>query len=337
MTSSEFALKIEGLNKTFGDFHALDNVNLEIKPGEFVVFVGPSGCGKSTLLRIIAGLEHASDGDITIAGRRVNHVEPSKRDIAMVFQSYALYPHLNVRGNLSLGLKQAKKPASFIEAQVRKAAKMLALEELLHRRPSELSGGQRQRVAIGRALVREPQLFLLDEPLSNLDAALRVNTRLEIAQLHRETGKTMIYVTHDQIEAMTLADKIVVMNKGKIEQIGSPMELYQRPANTFVARFIGSPQMNLFPGSKVGMSGASLVGIRPEHLSIRADDGPIQGTVSHVEHLGADTNVYVQVADLGLVVARVSGDVEARPGEILRFDMRRDLVHRFDEQARRVN
>ncbi|WP_315975190.1 ABC transporter ATP-binding protein [Phyllobacterium zundukense] len=337
MTAPEFALKIEGLNKTFGDFHALDDINLEIKPGEFVVFVGPSGCGKSTLLRIIAGLEHASNGNIDIAGRRVNDVEPSKRDIAMVFQSYALYPHLNVRGNLSLGLKQAKKPASFIEAQVQKAAKMLALEELLHRRPSELSGGQRQRVAIGRALVREPQLFLLDEPLSNLDAALRVNTRLEIAQLHRETGKTMVYVTHDQIEAMTLADKIVVMNKGKIEQIGSPMELYQRPANTFVARFIGSPQMNVFPGSKVGMSDTSLVGIRPEHLTIRMDDGPISGAVSHVEHLGADTNVYVDVADLGLVVVRVSGDVESRPGDILRLDMRPDLVHRFDVQDRRVN
>ncbi len=337
MTAPEFALKIEGLNKTFGDFHALDNINLEIKPGEFVVFVGPSGCGKSTLLRIIAGLEHASNGDITIAGRRANDVEPSKRDIAMVFQSYALYPHLDVRGNLSLGLKQAKKPRPFIEAQVLKAAKMLALEELLHRRPSELSGGQRQRVAIGRALVREPQLFLLDEPLSNLDAALRANTRLEIARLHRQTGKTMIYVTHDQIEAMTLADKIVVMNKGRIEQIGSPMELYRRPLNTFVASFIGSPQMNLVPGSKIGLKDVSLVGIRPEHLTISADDGPIQGAVSHVEHLGADANVYVDVADIGLIVARVAGDVEARPGETIRFDMRPDLVHYFDEQARRIN
>lgn len=301
------------------------------------MFVGPSGCGKSTLLRIIAGLEHASGGEITIAGRRVNEVEPSKRDIAMVFQSYALYPHLDVRGNLSLGLKQARKPVSFIEAQVQKAAKMLALEELLHQRSSQLSGGQRQRVAIGRALVREPQLFLLDEPLSNLDAALRVNTRLEIARLHRETGKTMIYVTHDQIEAMTLADKIVVMNKGKIEQIGSPMELYQRPANTFVARFIGSPQMNLFSGSKVGMGQADLVGIRPEHLTISADHGPLEGQVSHVEHLGADTNIYVDVADVGLVVARVSGDVVAKPGQTLRLAMRPDMVHRFDELARRVS
>ncbi|MCA1371637.1 ABC transporter ATP-binding protein [Bradyrhizobium sp. BRP14] len=337
MTAPEFALKIEGLNKTFGDFRALDNINLEIKPGEFVVFVGPSGCGKSTLLRIIAGLEHASDGDITIAGRRVNDVEPSKRDTAMVFQSYALYPHLDVRGNLSLGLKQAKKSSAFIEAQVQKAARMLALEELLHRRPSELSGGQRQRVAIGRALVREPQLFLLDEPLSNLDAALRANTRLEIARLHRQTGKTMVYVTHDQIEAMTLADKIVVMNKGKIEQIGSPMELYRRPVNTFVARFIGSPQMNLVPGSKIGRSDASLVGIRPEHLTIRMDDGPLHGAVSHVEHLGADTNIFVEVADIGLIVARVSGDVEAKPGDHLRLGARPDLLHRFDEHAQRIN
>ncbi|AUX79351.1 ABC transporter ATP-binding protein [Sinorhizobium fredii] len=337
MTASELALQIKGLHKSFGDFHALDDINLDIRSGEFVVFVGPSGCGKSTLLRIIAGLEHACAGDITIAGRRVNDVEPSRRDIAMVFQSYALYPHLDVRGNLSLGLKQARKPASFIEAQVGKAAKMLALDELLHRRPSELSGGQRQRVAIGRALVREPHLFLLDEPLSNLDAALRVNTRLEIARLHRDTGKTMIYVTHDQIEAMTLADKIVVMNKGRIEQIGSPMELYRHPANTFVARFIGSPQMNLFPGSKVGMRDVRLVGIRPEHLAITTNDGPLQGAVSHVEHLGADTNVYIEVADIGLIVARVSGDVEARAGDFLRLEMRPDRVHRFDEQARRFS
>ena len=246
------SLKIQNIRKSFGKVEVLKGIDLDVKDGEFVVFVGPSGCGKSTLLRVIAGLEDASSGDVLIDGDKVNNVPPAKRGIAMVFQTYALYPHLTVRDNMGLGLKQAGTPAAEIDRRIAVSSAMLSLEPYLKRRPAELSGGQRQRVAIGRALVREPKLFLFDEPLSNLDAALRVNTRLEIAKLHRALKATMIYVTHDQVEAMTLADKIVVLNAGEIEQIGAPMQLYNAPANEFVAGFIGSPKMNFVDGARLG-------------------------------------------------------------------------------------
>ncbi|WP_292292490.1 ABC transporter ATP-binding protein, partial [Mesorhizobium sp.] len=237
------SLNIENVKKAFGPVEVLKGIDLEVNDGEFVVFVGPSGCGKSTLLRVIAGLEDSTSGRVVIDGQDVSVTPPAKRGIAMVFQTYALYPHLTVKNNMGLGLKQAGTPAAEIDRRIGIASSMLSLEPYLERRPAELSGGQRQRVAIGRAVVREPKLFLFDEPLSNLDAALRVNTRLEIAQLHRRLKATMIYVTHDQVEAMTLADKIVVLNAGRIEQIGGPMELYNSPANEFVAGFIGSPKM----------------------------------------------------------------------------------------------
>ncbi|TKD35230.1 MAG: ATP-binding cassette domain-containing protein, partial [Mesorhizobium sp.] len=246
------SLNIENVKKAFGPVEVLKGINLEVTDGEFVVFVGPSGCGKSTLLRVIAGLEDSTSGRVVIDGADVSATPPAKRGIAMVFQTYALYPHLTVKNNMGLGLKQAGTPAAEIDRRIGIASSMLSLEPYLSRRPAELSGGQRQRVAIGRAVVREPKLFLFDEPLSNLDAALRVNTRLEIAQLHRRLKATMIYVTHDQVEAMTLADKIVVLNAGKIEQIGGPMELYNSPANEFVAGFIGSPKMNFVDGAKLG-------------------------------------------------------------------------------------
>ena len=249
------SLKIENIKKSFGKVEVLKGIDLDVSDGEFVVFVGPSGCGKSTLLRVIAGLEDASSGNVIIDGDNVNNLPPAKRGIAMVFQTYALYPHLTVRDNMGLGLKQSGAPADLIARRIAASSAMLSLEPYLQRRPAELSGGQRQRVAIGRALVREPKLFLFDEPLSNLDAALRVNTRLEIAKLHRALKATMVYVTHDQVEAMTLADKIVVLNAGKIEQIGAPMQLYNAPANEFVAGFIGSPKMNFIDGERLGDSG----------------------------------------------------------------------------------
>ena len=271
------SLTLQNIHKSFGDVHVLKGIDLEVDEGEFVIFVGPSGCGKSTLLRVIAGLEDASDGQVTIDGESVNSQPPSDRGIAMVFQTYALYPHLTVRDNMGLGLKQAKHPKAEIAKRVDTASKMLSLEDYLERRPAELSGGQRQRVAIGRAIVRKPKLFLFDEPLSNLDAALRVNTRLEIARLHRELDATMIYVTHDQTEAMTLADKIVILHDGRIEQIGSPMELYNNPTNKFVAGFIGSPQMNFIDASKLGKTAAKTIGIRPEHISLNKKKGDIKG------------------------------------------------------------
>ncbi len=311
------SLTLQNIRKSFGKVEILKGIDLEVKHGEFVIFVGPSGCGKSTLLRIIAGLEDKSDGSVIIDGEEVSLTPPAKRGIAMVFQTYALYPHLTVKDNMSLGIKQAGAPAAEVEARVAKASAMLSLDQYLARRPAELSGGQRQRVAIGRALVREPKLFLFDEPLSNLDAALRVNTRLEIARLHRELGATMIYVTHDQVEAMTLADRIVVLNAGKIEQIGSPMELYNNPANKFVAGFIGSPQMNFVEAAKVGVSGAATLGIRPEHLVIDRNKGDWKGKVVHVEHLGADTNIYLDLADAGLITVRENGEAAYSVDEIV--------------------
>ncbi|UVC16172.1 ABC transporter ATP-binding protein [Mesorhizobium onobrychidis] len=310
------SLNIENVKKAFGPVEVLKGINLEVTDGEFVVFVGPSGCGKSTLLRVIAGLEDSTSGRVVIDGADVSATPPAKRGIAMVFQTYALYPHLTVKNNMGLGLKQAGTPLAEIDRRIGIASSMLSLEPYLARRPAELSGGQRQRVAIGRAVVREPKLFLFDEPLSNLDAALRVNTRLEIAQLHRRLKATMIYVTHDQVEAMTLADKIVVLNAGKIEQIGGPMELYNSPANEFVAGFIGSPKMNFVDGARLGET-AKTIGVRPEHLTVDAKSGAWKGTVVHAEHLGADTNLYLDCEKAGLITVRIFGVYNAEPGATL--------------------
>ena len=328
-------LNLVQVTKSFGPTHVIKGVDLEVRDGEFCVFVGPSGCGKSTLLRIIAGLEDASSGDILIDGRRVNPTPPSEREIAMVFQSYALYPHLTVRDNMALGLKQAGAKADVVTDRVATASRMLSLEPLLTRRPAELSGGQRQRVAIGRAIVRTPKLFLFDEPLSNLDAALRVHTRIEIARLHRELAATMVYVTHDQVEAMTLADRIVVLNAGRVEQIGRPMELYNDPANTFVAGFIGSPQMNFLEAAPLGAPGKT-VGIRPEHLDLSRDAGTIPGTISHVEHLGGETNVYVKTDRHGLLTVRRFGEHRYGVDEAVHLTPDPARAFHFAEDGRRL-
>jgi multiple sugar transport system ATP-binding protein len=330
------ALKLSSIKKSFGAVDVLHGIDLTVEDGEFVIFVGPSGSGKSTLLRMIAGLEDASSGSVEIGGKRVDAMPPAQRGIAMVFQTYALYPHLTVRGNMSLGLKQAGIPKPEIESQVAMASKMLSLDPLLERRPAELSGGQRQRVAIGRALVREPKLFLFDEPLSNLDAALRVNTRLEIARLHRELSATMVYVTHDQVEAMTLADRIVVMNEGRIEQVGSPMDLYSKPANLFVAGFIGSPQMNFLDADTVGVPGARTLGIRPEHISIGDAAGDLECEVIHIEQLGADTNLYLRNPKAGILTARLFGEHYHAPGATLFVNFDRAKQHLFDTEGRRI-
>ncbi|WP_352954596.1 ABC transporter ATP-binding protein [Mesorhizobium sp. M1322] len=327
------SLNIENVKKAFGPVEVLKGINLEVTDGEFVVFVGPSGCGKSTLLRVIAGLEDSTSGRVVIDGADVSATPPAKRGIAMVFQTYALYPHLTVKNNMGLGLKQAGTPAAEIDRRIGIASSMLSLEPYLARRPAELSGGQRQRVAIGRAVVREPKLFLFDEPLSNLDAALRVNTRLEIAQLHRRLKATMIYVTHDQVEAMTLADKIVVLNAGKIEQIGGPMELYNSPANEFVAGFIGSPKMNFVDGARLGET-AKTIGVRPEHLTVDAKSGAWKGTVVHAEHLGADTNLYLDCEKAGLITVRIFGVYNAEPGATLYATPDPARTYRFGADGR---
>src|SRR5882724_133449 len=280
---------LKGVNKTFGDITIIPSVDLEIDSGEFVVFVGPSGCGKSTLLRLIAGLEDVTGGKIEIDGDDVSDVPPAKRGLSMVFQSYALYPHMSVRGNIGFGLKMAGMPADVIRQKVEKAAATLNLTSYLERKPRQLSGGQRQRVAIGRAIVREPKAFLFDEPLSNLDAALRVQMRQEVTRLQRQLATTAIYVTHDQVEAMTMADRIVVLNAGSIEQYGSPLELYERPANLFVAGFIGSPRMNLIGEEVAARYGAATIGVRPEHIKVGRDGDGWEGTVRSAEHLGSDT------------------------------------------------
>ena len=328
------SLKLENIRKSFGDVEVLKGIDLDVDDGEFVIFVGPSGCGKSTLLRVIAGLEDATSGSVKIDGEPVGHLPPSKRGIAMVFQTYALYPHLTVRNNMSLGIKQAGMPADQVAKQVDNASKMLALDDYLQRYPSELSGGQRQRVAIGRAVVRDPELFLFDEPLSNLDAALRVNTRLEIARLHRELGATMIYVTHDQVEAMTLADKIVVLSAGSVEQIGSPMELYNKPANLFVAGFIGSPQMNFIDAARLDDSSAKTIGIRPEHISVDTSQGDWAGNVTHAEHLGADTILYIDTEKTGQIAVRLFGEHSYDDGDRIYATPQKDKIYRFDTDGR---
>ncbi len=309
----------------------IHGLNAEVNAGEFIVIVGPSGCGKSTLLRMVAGLETITSGEMAIADRVVNTLEPAERDIAMVFQNYALYPHMSVFDNMAYGLKIKKMPPAEIQARVEKAAGILELGHLLQRKPRELSGGQRQRVAMGRAIVRQPKVFLFDEPLSNLDAKLRAQTRLEIQKLHRELGITSLFVTHDQVEAMTLAQRMMVMNAGKMEQFGTPEEVYARPASTFVASFIGSPPMNLLrtaPGHREG----ELLGIRPEHLDVTAGQGWAT-TVETVELLGAERLVYARLNGEALIVRIDESQPAPAVGDTLHLTPRPDRLHRFDAQT----
>jgi multiple sugar transport system ATP-binding protein len=325
------AVELINVSKSFGSVEVLRDINLSLEQGEFVVFVGPSGCGKSTLLRMIAGLEDITSGELRIAGQAMNEVLPAKRGIAMVFQSYALYPHMTVFENMSFGLEQAKLSKEQIAERVDRAAKMLQIEELLERKPKQLSGGQRQRVAIGRAITRDPRVFLFDEPLSNLDAALRVDTRLEIAALNdRLPDTTMIYVTHDQVEAMTLADRIVVLNAGRIEQVGTPMELYETPASLFVAGFIGSPRMNFLTGPVAEAHGAATYGIRPEHITVSTETGDWRGHVTLVERLGSDSFIHVEVDGVGAVNARVEGRSDIAPRTEVFLTPDAGSLHLFD-------
>ena len=329
-------ITISGLNKFYGDAQALFDINLDIKDGEFVVFVGPSGCGKSTLLRSLAGLEGVSSGRVEIDGRDVTMAEPADRELAMVFQSYALYPHMSVRQNMDFGMKvNGFDPAKRAE-RIAESARILQLEDYLDRKPGQLSGGQRQRVAIGRAIVKNPKVFLFDEPLSNLDAKLRVQMRVELEGLHKQLNATMIYVTHDQVEAMTMADKIVVLNEGRIEQVGSPMELYHNPKTRFVAEFIGSPAMNVFaadlPLRDTELdANAVFVGCRPEHLSvIKKGEGQADATVRALEQLGAETLIYLQMDSETQVVAKVSGETDIAAGTEVGLAMPADRLKQFD-------
>jgi multiple sugar transport system ATP-binding protein len=356
------SVQLAGVSKQFGPTSVIREVSLAVEPGEFVVFVGPSGCGKSTLLRLIAGLEEPSAGSIRISGRDVTHTHPSKRGVAMVFQSYALYPHMSVAANMAFGLRIQGSPKTEIDARVRKAAEILQLQALLERKPRALSGGQRQRVAIGRAIVREPDVFLFDEPLSNLDAALRGQMRVEIARLHARLGTTMIYVTHDQIEAMTLASRIVVLNAGRIEQIGAPLDLYHRPANRFVAGFLGSPRMNFLagriasadehsvavdvagertrlsrPDARVAVGDPVTLGVRPEDLGL-ADTGNValRGEVSLLERLGGEALLHVRLSGgptetaSETVIAKVAGDAALTAGQPVALRMNASACHLFD-------
>ncbi|WP_353430453.1 ABC transporter ATP-binding protein [Paracoccus denitrificans] len=326
-------ITLNKVRKAFGEAEVIPGIDLQIDHGEFVVFVGPSGCGKSTLLRLIAGLEDISSGNIVIDAREASNAPPGERGLAMVFQSYALYPHMSVRRNIAFPLKMAGMAQAEQDRKVEDAARILNLTGYLDRRPGQLSGGQRQRVAIGRAIVREPAAFLFDEPLSNLDAALRVTMRHEISELHQKLKTTMIYVTHDQVEAMTMADKIVVLHAGRIEQVGSPLELYNAPANLFVAGFIGSPKMNFVIGPEAARHGAHTIGIRPEHLEIVAEGG-WQGRVHLAEHLGSDTFLKVDNPELGELTVRVSGERGLNPGDELRLIPRPERIYRFSEDGR---
>jgi multiple sugar transport system ATP-binding protein len=327
------SITLEKVSKSFGTTKVIPQIDLDIADGEFVVFVGPSGCGKSTLLRIIAGLEDVTDGTIRIDGADVTREAPAKRGLSMVFQSYALYPHMSVYGNIAFPLKMAGEEKSAIDTKVRAAAKVLNLTDYLDRKPRQLSGGQRQRVAIGRAIVRQPKAFLFDEPLSNLDAALRVNMRLEISELHHQLKTTMIYVTHDQVEAMTMADKIVVLNAGRIEQVGSPLELYRNPKNLFVAGFIGSPKMNLVGGAAAAKENATTIGVRPEHIQVSKTKGAWPGKVTVVEHLGSDTFIHVDAEGMGLMTARAPGEFSVGHGEQVFLTPEASKLHRFGENG----
>jgi multiple sugar transport system ATP-binding protein len=321
-------ISLRNVRKVFGDTEVIPGADLDIEKEEFVVFVGPSGCGKSTLLRMIAGLEDTSSGQIIIDGKDCSDVGPSERGLAMVFQSYALYPHMSVRKNIGFPLQMAKVPQSEIDAKVEKAAETLNLSQYLDRKPGQLSGGQRQRVAIGRAIVRNPKAFLFDEPLSNLDAALRVNMRIFIMQLHKDLKSTSIYVTHDQVEAMTMADRIVVLNKGVIEQVGSPLELYNAPKSLFVAGFIGSPKMNIVENNTLG--------IRPEHIAVSERSGDWPGTVVLSEHLGSDTFLHVDAGQRGRLVVRASGESSAAAGSAIWLTPDKNRLHRFDDTGRAI-
>jgi multiple sugar transport system ATP-binding protein len=354
-------VRIESLVKAFGDTEILHGINLEIEEREFAVFVGPSGCGKTTLLRLIAGLEEVSAGTIHIAGRRVDQLPPDKRGLAMVFQNYALYPHMSVFENMSFGLRVSKVEKAVIRQRVEAAAKILQIGDLLDRKPRALSGGQRQRVAIGRAIVREPKVFLFDEPLSNLDAKLRVQMRVELTRLHQELKATMIYVTHDQVEAMTMADKIVVLNKGNVEQVGRPLDLYRNPRNLFVAGFIGSPSMNFLPGRisrvadgrvEVALDGgqkavvrckpgtgaaegaAVTLGVRPEALNMEErGDSTLSGMVRSVERLGGETYIYLQPSAGTDLTVHASGDVVVSNGDRISVSFAADKCHLFGENG----
>jgi multiple sugar transport system ATP-binding protein len=327
-------ITFEHVTKRFDETTAVDDLNVEVADGEFLVLVGPSGCGKTTALRMLAGLEDITSGRILIGDRVVNNVAPGSRDVAMVFQSYALYPHMTVYDNLAFSLRNHGVPKKQIDERVRRTADVLELDDLLKRKPRQLSGGQRQRVALGRAIVREPQGFLMDEPLSNLDAALRVQTRAEILRLQRRLGTTTIYVTHDQIEAMTMGDRIAVMNKGELQQLGTPEELYERPANTFVARFIGSPSMNMLPSSALGIGGAGqLVGFRPEHVRLgngRPGSGSYDAAVEVVEYLGDEQLAHLRLGDYEIVV-KLPVEPRLRAGENETFSVPLDKVLLFDE------
>jgi ABC-type sugar transport system ATPase subunit len=352
-------LELREVRKSYEALEVIKGIDLTIADREFVVFVGPSGCGKSTLLRMIAGLEEISSGDFLIDGVRTNEVQPDRRQLAMVFQSYALYPHMTVAENMGFALKMARRPKAEIDAKVAEAARILQLEGVLARRPKMLSGGQRQRVAIGRAIVRHPLAFLFDEPLSNLDAALRVQMRTELVKLHQELKATMIYVTHDQVEAMTMADRIVVLNGGRVEQVGTPLDLYHHPANRFVAEFIGAPRMNMLDvvitarigdditlampgGGALAMPAPALgtplgakitLGLRPEALELTAD-GPLKGIVDIVEHLGSETLLYVKGAQPGTLIVKASGLTSVKPGESVAVTAKPERACLFDAEGR---
>ena len=354
---------LNNVTKSFGSVQIIKGVSLDIADGEFCVFVGPSGCGKSTLLRMIAGLEEITTGTLQIGGQEMAEVQSADRGVAMVFQSYALYPHMTVKENISFGMRMAKMPADKIAARVKVATDMLQLDQLLDRKPSMLSGGQRQRVAIGRAIVREPQVFLFDEPLSNLDANLRVQMRIEITKLHQDLKSTMIYVTHDQVEAMTMADKIVVLHAGLVEQVGSPLELYHRPNNMFVAGFIGSPKMNFVKATATPMKGGKIalalpggtkitlndqgkklnegqavtLGIRPEHITIgQKNDGELKGTLRIAEYLGSETMFYASLADGADLSVKADGLTTAKSGAEIKFGMPAAACHLFDSNGNTI-
>lgn len=323
-------IQLTKVRKSFGEVDVIPGIDLTIEDGEFVVFVGPSGCGKSTLLRLIAGLEDTTSGVIDIDGKDATNLAPAKRGLAMVFQSYALYPHMTVRKNIQFPLKMAGMDPAEQTRRVERAASVLNLTSYLDRRPGQLSGGQRQRVAIGRAIVREPAAFLFDEPLSNLDAALRVGMRQEISELHQTLKTTMVYVTHDQVEAMTMADKIVVLNAGRIEQVGGPLQLYHQPRNRFVAGFIGSPRMNFIAGAEAAKHNAHTIGIRPEHITV--GDGPWEGVVGLSEHLGSDSFIKVEVPGLGTLNVRGPGELGVHHGDRVKLAPA-GKIHRFDAEG----
>jgi multiple sugar transport system ATP-binding protein len=328
-------IELKNVKKSYGAVDVIKGIDLAIEKGEFMVFVGPSGCGKSTLLRLISGLEEITEGDMMFDGERVNNLIPSKRGIAMVFQSYALYPHMKVYDNMAFGMKLAKSSPEEMDKRVRDAAKLLQIEHLLDRLPKQLSGGQRQRVAIGRAIVRDPRVFLFDEPLSNLDAALRVQTRLEIAKLHHSMSNvTMIYVTHDQVEAMTLADRIAVLRDGLLMQVGTPAELYEHPNSLFVAGFIGSPKMNFLTGKFASDEGCTTLGIRSEHIDLVAQGGKWSGKVIHTEDLGSDNYLFVEVGSDEPLIVRQDGKLKVALGATLQLSPKPGMLHRFDANGK---